>query len=339
MPFGASLAAILSRDSGAFAPPPFLLSPNRIIVGTKSGSNPTFNFSAIPESIIKDGSTYWCIYQGNWGGARDARLASASDINGPWTAYGSNPILTSGSQSWESAISNDGINAPEFYLSGGTYYLYYAVEDTSAGSYGAIGVATASTITGPYTKYASNPILVPGTGGAWDSRRVVEPSVLYDGSQWIMAYMGEDDDVTWGESERIGIATASDPLGPWTKVESNPLIDWGTGDDWDTKLAADPFIFEDNGYYWIWYSGGEGSVGEFSRPWSAGLAYSTSPTSSWTKHTSNPIITYGGAGAFDEKGAWRGSIFAEGGLYYAVFGGINAALNAVKGGNAAIDVT
>lgn len=312
-------------------PPPPTLSPNVSVIAQKSGTNPTFAFDAIPESIVKVGSTYWCLYQ-NWSAPRYANLASASSPDGPWTAYGSNPVLTFGSQAWESAIPNPGINAPFLMEKDGTFYIFYSVEDMSTGTYGAIGLATASSVTGPYTKYASNPILTPGSAGAWDSRRVCEPGVMFDGTQWVMAFMAETLSATYGLSEKLGIATASAPEGPWTKAAGNPVLGFSAG-SWDSVLLADPDIFYDNGRYWMLYSGGSNGDGTGTRPWSLGLAYADTPGGPWSKHVSNPISRNGGDGAFDQKATWRGSIYKEGNTYYGVYGGLNSTLATANGGN------
>ena len=230
-------------------------------------------------------------------------------------------------------MANYGISAPEFMEKDGTFYLFYSVEDTAAGTDGAIGVATASSVTGPYTKYASNPILTQ-SGSGWDSLSVTEPSVIYHDGQWVMAYMGQPDGSPWGSLEKAGIATASSAFGPWTKAAGNPVIDHGANTTWDDDLIADPFIFFDNGYYWIWYSGG-GSVGGESgtRKWHSGIASASTPGGPWTKHPDNPILLAGGAGASDQETAWRGSVWVEDNEYSGVYGGLNSGLVNARGHN------
>lgn len=313
------------------------LVPDATITTTKSASNPTFNFDGYPESIVKVGSTYYASYQGIVPSPRDIRLATATSRNGAWTEYGSNPVLTIGSQSWESAISNYGANAPEISEVDGTFYLFYSVEDVNAGSYGAIGVATATAATGPYTKYASNPILVPGGAGTWDSRRVGEPSVFYKDSVWYMGYMGETLDVAWQESEQIGYASATSPFGPWTKATGNPLIPFGETGTWDKLLTADPYLFFDSGYWWTWYTGGAGGF-DVTKPWKAGLAWATDPLGGpWHKHSSNPVLSPSGT-TWEQVASFRGSVWREGASYSVIYGGVNSAITQARGGNATLNV-
>lgn len=315
--------------------PTSALTPLAAILAEKSAVNPTFNFSGMPVNIVKVGETYWCLYTRQTGaGSRDIRLASATDRDGPWTDYSGNPILTLGSQAWEQANNNNSACLVEV---DGTFYLFY--DNNSGTGTAGIGVATSTVVTGPYTKYASNPILSPGGVGTWDARRVNEPSVIYHDGVWVMAYMGESAAGSIGESEKIGIATASSPTGPWTKSAGNPVIGFGAS-GFDTTGAADPQLFFDNGYWWIWYSGLSGALGAF--PWKLGLAYANDLDGPWTRHPNNPIIGLGTAGQFDDETAWRGSIWLEEGLYSGVYAGMPIGtqdFTQAKGGNFRLVVT
>lgn len=313
------------------------LFPASTITATKDGGNPTFAFDAIPESVIKVGSVYWCAIQAGWGAVVTIGLAYATDRDGPWTAYTGNPILTFGDITWAPGTA-DGIYAAEITEWRGRFWLFYSIVNTSTGADGHIGVAVADEITGPYVDHGSA-ILSPGTSGAWDSLRVGEPSVLVESDRLIMAFMAETDAAAFGASEKVGIATATDPTGPWTKAAGNPVIGFGASTEWDDSLVADPYLFFANGHYWIWYSGGGNDDGTGTRPWSCGLAYATDPTGEWTKHDDNPILEHGGGGAFDEKAAWRGSIFLEDGLLTGVYGGLNSGLGTARGGSFRLSVT
>jgi hypothetical protein len=179
-------------------------------------------------------------------------------------------------------------------------------------------------VTGPYTKHAT-PLLEVGVSG-WDSLRVQEPSVWVapDGT-WVMAYMGEDAAYTKGTTEKVGIATATDPLGPWTKAATNPVIGFGGTGEWDEGGAADPSLLYDNGVWWCLYSGLDAGG---AQPWQLGLAYAYDVNGPWTRHPSNPILEPGAGGAFDEDSVWRGAIYEEDSVYYLPYGGIPASADA-----------
>lgn len=310
------------------------ISPTATITATKSASNPTLNIAGTaPENIIRVGSTYYMVYTKRTSLLWDVRLAHASSPDPTsWTDDGS--ILTAGSQAWEDATN--GLIGACLLEVDGTFYVFYG---SNSGTGSGIGYATASTVTGPYTKYATNPVLTIGGSGAWDERRVHEPSVIVVDGTWVMAYMGESMTGNSGESEKIGIATAAGPSGPWTKAAGNPVIGFGAGGTFDDTGAADPSLFYEGDRFWIWYSGLAGTLG--AKPWTSGLAYATTATGTWTRHSSNIILNVGAASSFDETAAWRGAIFRQGTTYYVVYGGIPASGNSVdaKGGNATLTVT
>lgn len=312
------------------------LHPDSDIVATKSVSNPTLNEQgAMPENVIKVGSTYWLNYTRRIGSNVDVRLASATSIEGPWTPYGGNPVLTLGSQAWENGVT--GSNGSCILEDAGTFYIFYASE-AGAGTPG-VGYATAPAVTGPYTKYASNPVIVPGGAGQWDERRLQEPSVIKVGSTWVMAYMAEEMAVPQSQSEKIGMATASSPSGPWTKSALNPVIGFGPAGTFDDAGAADPSMFYEDGRYWMWYSGLAGPVG--GKPWTLGLAYATDPVGPYVRHASNPLIDVGGVGELDSQAVWRGAIFRDVDAYHVVFGAIGDTGSSAdaKGHNAVLQLS
>lgn len=307
------------------------LFPTSAITSTKNASNPTFNFASIPENIIKVDDTYWAVWMDDFSDVTPQfHLSSATDRDGPWTSYAGNPIYSESDIPWNAGSTQP--YAPFLLQDGNTFYLFYSVCNLSTGANGEIGVATASAVTGPYTDHGSA-ILARGTSGAWDSLRVGEPAVLVHDGTWFMAYMGEDTDFGFGDSERVGIATASSATGTWTKSGSNPILDWGAGGQWDDDLIADPHIWFDNGYYWMMYAGGTSADGLLKQ----GLAYALDPLSAWTRHASNPILVPGAGGQWDDNFTWRGCLFLEDGLYSGLYGGYSGSIT--KGGNFRLNIT
>lgn len=308
-----------------------ILAPDATITAAKDAGNPTFNFSSIPENIIKEGSTYYCPYYVP--GTADIRLATASNRDGPWTAYDGTPLLELADVSW--AGTSTTMYAPEIVKHEDTFYLVYSMVISGGATLptNAIGLATCATIDGDYVDSGA-PILAPAAAGAWDSRRVGEPSLLFHGGQWLLAYMGEDSDFAFGESEKIGIATAPTPTGPWTRAAGNPIIDFGASGEWDDEVVADPFLFFYEGYYWIWYCAGPDTP--ITRI-DEGLAYATDPGGPWTRYSGNPILEVGASGEWDDERVFRGGLLFEDGEWsgtYAAYDGANW-----KGGNFRLNIT
>lgn len=74
----------------------------------------------------------------------------------------------------------------------------------------------------------SSPVIALGAGGSWEAEDINDPSVQFDSanSRWIMAYTGNPN-VT--NVQALGIAYATNLLGPWTKEASNPVYNGTTG--------------------------------------------------------------------------------------------------------------
>lgn len=291
--------AIITIGSGTSFLPVASISAERI------AGNPTFNFNCLPENVIKVSSTYYCPYIDAT--QDEIFFATASDRDGPW-ASGS-VVFDIGDVPWAAGVGATHIYAPHIVENGGTFIMFYSVCDATTGLHGYIGYATAPAITGPYTDHGS-PILSPGSAGQWDARRVGEPAVIFHGGQWLMAYMGEGTAAAFGYSEKLGMASAPDPSGPWTKAAINP-IDWGDAGQWDSAVMADPDIFYLNGYYWMWYCAAPAIP---PAPIYEGFLYAVDPLAGpWLRHPDNPILTPGDPGDWDEDMVFRGGIWIEDG--------------------------
>jgi len=130
---------------------------------------------------------------------------------GLWKKSANNPLLTGTPAQWDAGSIYMTSCA---YRNGKTYLFYYA------GSPLRIGVAYAADLEGPFSKSVNNPILSPGATGTWDAQMVIYPKVIFDevDNKWKMWYEGRDASGV----KKIGLATADDPEGPWTKDPSNP---------------------------------------------------------------------------------------------------------------------
>ena len=89
-----------------------------------------------------------------------------------------------------------------------------------------------------------------------------------------------------------GGATASHPLGPWTKMPTNPLLSPGAEGEWDHGMVASATILKMGPSNWtMWYEATPGGFGPHMGRWSVGLAHATSPEGPWKKASAvNPII-------------------------------------------------
>jgi hypothetical protein len=268
----------------------------------------------MPENIVYDAATskYWMVLDDT---NSQIALASSTDLVN-WTYYGD--IFNPG---------NDP-DGPHLLISGGRYYLYYAVGTT----YGSVSIkyATASSITGPYTQQGTCLSTAGTLGTGWESGRVGEPYVFQlqnaHGSlaagTWVMLYMGDSSSSSSSASEQVGYATASSPAGPWTKYGSNPIIAFGPANSFYAGNVSDPFAYEMGSTLYIFFNAGKLAFepANYAHEWATN-AYATTPDMV-TFTVQNNVLGRGDSGAWDQAGAFRGAVQLFNNTYYMAYCGI-----------------
>jgi predicted GH43/DUF377 family glycosyl hydrolase len=209
-------------------------------------------------------------------------VACSSNLSGQiqWEKYEGNPVMDVGPPgSWDSRASGP----TSVIHQEGIYKAWlFGVDDTGRGR---IGYAT-STDGLEWTKYAENPVLIPGEEGEWDDNNTDHACVLYIDSLYKMWYMGED-----GTSSRIGYATSSDGMN-WEKYSENPVLDLGPLASWDEREVMHPRVVFDGSTYHMWYNGYGQEVQR--------TGYASSPDGiNWVKYAGNPVLSTGGPGTWD----------------------------------------
>ncbi len=221
-----------------------------------------------------------------------------------WTKYHDNPVLNPGSAgSWD-AIGT-GMNSVLF--DGVIYQMWYTGYD---GLNLRIGHAT-STDGLTWEKDANNPVLDLGSAGSWDDFNLGLPCVFHDGAIYHIWYNGGD-----GSYERIGHATSVDGS-TWTKDTNNPVLDVGITGSWDeTEVfpGARSVIFDGNIFH-MWYGGTSSS-------YIYAIGHATSQDGSiWVKDTTNPVMTSGKPGSWDQSGIIPGTIIFDGSTFQIWYSG------------------
>ena len=174
---------------------------------------------------------------------------------------------------WDSGY----VCGPRIFYQNGTYYLFFngGQGTTYEAAPSSIGVATSTDLT-TWTQSAANPILTPGSSGAWDAKQLFRPFVFeWQGTDYLFYNAAN----AAGE-EQIGYATASSPAGPWTNYASNPVFS-PAGSGWESQHVLDPEIFHFNGTWAMLYSGVGTGQG-------IGWAFSAD-LNSWTRSALNPL--------------------------------------------------
>lgn len=159
--------------------------------------------------VVPTGGRFYMFYTGVGPVYRDLNVdprrigvAVADNPDGPWVRYDGNPVLEPEAGAWDEIACDD---ANVIYRDG-RWWLYYKGRRLNVESNETeVGVAFAKRITGPYTKYESNPIMPGHALTAWVHRYGV-------------AYLGglkDDARVYWSED---GLHFT--PAGPFEHIRS-----------------------------------------------------------------------------------------------------------------------
>jgi predicted GH43/DUF377 family glycosyl hydrolase len=204
-----------------------------------------------------------------------------------WIKYASNPIITAEPGTWEYPKIIPG--SVIFYE--GNYHMWYTGGDRiSLGGTFLIGHAVSADGIS-WTKDENNPILT-GSDGEWDSAAVWEPSVMLMDTVFHMWYsaVGKSDQGSYS----IGHATSVDGIN-WEKDTNNPVLNIGTGGEWDDSQLYAPSVIYNGNEFHMYYTGHseEGYFGDL-------IGHATSPDGiSWTKDPNNPVLSPGDDGNWD----------------------------------------
>ena len=176
----------------------------------------------------------------------------------------------------------------------GLYYLYFSFWKKSLGfdawvTHSRVGYAVG---TDPFGKFEFRGIALEGSGQGWDRDVIHNPSVIkYDG-KYYMYYMGNyGNGEFWNHRnhQRVGVAVAENPEGPWQRFDK-PVIDIGPYAH-DSLMTSNPSVaITPNGKIYMIYKAVENN-GKLPKGGSVvcGIATSDSPIGPFTK-SSKPIM-------------------------------------------------
>jgi hypothetical protein len=230
---------------------------------------------------------------------------------------GPNPILRPDPDrsAWDSGcleccnVLRDGTSGWSAESTPETYYMYYHSTTADPKKWGAevewggyrLGVATAPHPMGPWTKFEGNPVVTVGPKGSWEDRYVACAAVLREGAdQYYMWYTGNG---------KIGLATATNPLGPWTKHEGNPIKDIDCYIGGVVKVEAEYFMY-------IEYPIGEDSPDQGP----IYLLAADRPEGPWEFHDKNPVLTSDEWGSWDDGGLSESGVLYHDGMFHMFYG-------------------
>lgn len=158
-------------------------------------------------------------------------------------------------------------------------------------------------------------------GTAWRKLgRVLSP----DPATWEGSYIAANGSAlaagnqTWywyvaGRRDRPQIGLARD----WRK-EPRPVLAPGPYRSWDEYGAADPYVIRLGEFYYMYYLGED-------RSWTQSIGVARSRDGiQWEKLRTNPVLTPGGPGSFDQHGIGEPAVWQSGGFYWMLYTGRGA---------------
>ena len=135
-----------------------------------------------------------------------------------------------------------------------------------------------------------------GPKGSWEEQSVFTPNILVaKGKYWLFytavpkPFVNSGTEIT---KTAIGIAVSESPDGPWSKLETNPIL--RASDDpkhFDSLRIDDSCLIVRDGKYWLYYKGRQ--WGDTPANTKMGVAIADQPTGPYVKHDMNPLIRGG----------------------------------------------
>lgn len=268
---------------------------NPAVAWTKHASNPLTGYGYADPGVWYENETFY-IFAGSFtGGEFQGMRLFTAPLAAPQTLTDQGEILALGADTtWDDYWISD----PTIVKVGSTYHMWYSGCDGTGVTGVKIGHATASAITGPWTKDGSNPVFSKASNGT------NEPSVNHDGSTFHMYYTyatsGSATDVGGGGTANIGYATSADGTS-WTDVGAVK-----TGGYQDQFQIQD----DDNDLWHVFLNtdGGAGNAPMYQ--------FTYVQPATWGTLSSNGTIQKGAGGSYDASACFAPSIVKVGDTYY-----------------------
>jgi hypothetical protein len=187
---------------------------------------------------------------GGWLNRCEIAHAVADQPEGPYTVLG--PVLQPrGGDFWDATTCHN----PHIQRVGDQYALFYLGTSNGKTDTKRIGLATAPSLDGPWTR-RDEPLLLPGPADAWDDHCTTNPALVLhpNGEYWLYYKAWNTADYVNGRppirgNRKYGLAIAKSLEGPYEKHPANPLVDFsGLGEN---RQCEDAYVWRENGTFWM----------------------------------------------------------------------------------------
>ncbi|MFQ6092278.1 MAG: dockerin type I domain-containing protein [bacterium] len=220
---------------------------------------------------------------------------------GGWEKYG--PVFWPGdSTSWDSRVDC-------FVVAklGGQYVMYFSAPKPTW----AIGRAVSED--GINWKKDEQPVFEPDLTG-WDDNVVKCPDIMLDDGTYKLWYQGGG-----SGGAGIGYAISRDGI-QWTRYGDGPVL--AASQPWEVDGITTPTVVRLDTVYMMWYAStqGEGPPTYYKNA-QVGLATSADGVQ-WTKYESNPVLSFGASGEWDDDGPFRPRVVYYDGIFHLWYTGL-----------------
>ena len=151
----------------------------------------------------------------------------------------------------------------------------------------------------PEGPYKITGTVLRGRGeGFWDADTIHNPTIHKVGDRFAMFYIGnnlpeaEKNNAHHASAQRIGLAVADSPEGPWTRISDEaPLLDISPDESqWDSYLTTNPALLQHpNGQLWLYYKAWDRYNDGLRK---MGLAVAEQLEGPYLRHEGNPIVDF-----------------------------------------------
>ncbi len=176
---------------------------------------------------------------------------------------------------------------------GGIYYIWYTKGAMNSGYDATIWYAT-STDGHSWTEMGE--ALARGPKGSWEEQSVFTPNILVAKEKYWLFYTAVpkpfENSGPGITKTALGIAVSDSPNGPWSKLETNPIL--RASDDpehFDSLRIDDSCLIVRGGKYWLYYKGRQ--WGDTPENTKMGVAVADQPEGPYAKHDMNPLVRGG----------------------------------------------
>lgn len=159
-----------------------------------------------------------------------------------------------------------------------------------------IAHAVANKPEGPYTITGT---VLRGRGpGYWDADTVHNPTIHKVDNRYYLFYIGnnlaeaEQNNAHHASTQRIGLAVADAPEGPWTRISDvAPLLDISPDTSaWDSYLTTNPALLQHpNGQFWLYYKAWDRHNDNLRK---MGVAFADQIEGPYVRCEDNPIVDF-----------------------------------------------